>query len=78
MKSNEETLEDLKKELLRIGSTKQRDYDLFKRKGQVLSTTICRRLKLSWPMAVKKTGLISFRDNSSSGPFILNYCVLLN
>ena len=54
MKSNEETLEDLKKELLRIGSTNQRDYDLLKKKGQVYSTTICRRLKLSWPEVVKK------------------------
>jgi hypothetical protein len=58
LKSNEETLEDLKKELLRIGSTNQRDYDFLKRKGQVLSTTICRRLKLSWPEVVEKTGLI--------------------
>jgi hypothetical protein len=56
MKSNEETLEDLKKELLRIGSTNQKDYDLLKRKWQVLSTTICRRLKLSWPKVVEQTG----------------------
>ncbi|MEY2192035.1 hypothetical protein AB7942_04755 [Neobacillus sp. BF23-41] len=54
MKSKEETLIDLKRELLRIGSTNQRDYNLLKRKGQVLSTTICRRLKLSWPEVVKK------------------------
>lgn len=54
MKSNEETLNDLKRELLRIGSTNQRDYDLLKKKGQVYSTTICRRLKLSWPEVVKK------------------------
>jgi len=59
VKSNQETLEDLKRELLRIGSTNQRDYDLLKRKNQVLSTTICRRLKLSWPKVVEKTGLIS-------------------
>lgn len=59
LKSYQETLEDLKKELLRIGSTNQRDYDLLKRKNQVLSTTICRRLKLSWPKVVEKTGLIS-------------------
>ncbi|MBI0576781.1 hypothetical protein IEC97_05380 [Neobacillus cucumis] len=59
MKSNEETLRDLKKELLRIGSTSQRDYDLLKKKGLVLSTTICRRLKLSWPMVVEKTGVVS-------------------
>ncbi|MDR7002787.1 hypothetical protein [Neobacillus niacini] len=57
MKSNEETLEELKKELLRIGSTKQRDYDLLKRKGQVLSTTICRRVKLSWVEVVEQTGI---------------------
>ncbi|MED1472533.1 hypothetical protein [Bacillus salipaludis] len=63
MKSNEETLGDLKKELLRIGSTDQRDYDLQKRKGQVLSTTICRRLKLSWPMVVEKTGVLSSKGN---------------
>lgn len=61
LKSNEETLGDLKKELLRIGSTDQRDYDLQKRKGQVLSTTICRRLKLSWPMVVEKTGVVSLK-----------------
>jgi hypothetical protein len=63
LKSNEETLGDLKKELLRIGSTDQRDYDLQKRKGQVLSTTICRRLKLSWPMVVEKTGVVSSKGN---------------
>lgn len=57
MKSYEETLEDLKKELLRIGSINQGDYDLLKKRGQVLSTTICRRLKLTWPEAVKQTGL---------------------
>lgn len=57
MKSKEETLEDLKKELLRIGSTNQVQYDLMRRKGQVLSTTICRRLKLSWVEAVERTGL---------------------
>ncbi|MDQ1005490.1 Mn-dependent DtxR family transcriptional regulator [Neobacillus niacini] len=54
MKSNEETLNDLKRELLRIDSTNQRDYDLLKKKGQVYSTTICRRLKLSWPEVVEK------------------------
>lgn len=57
LKSKEETLENLKKELLRISSTTQRDYDLLKKKGQVYSTTICRRLKLSWPEVVKQTGL---------------------
>jgi Mn-dependent DtxR family transcriptional regulator len=57
LKSYEETLEDLKRELLRIGSTKQRDYDLLKKKGQVFSTAICRRLKLSWPEAVEQTGV---------------------
>ncbi|MBT2700658.1 MULTISPECIES: hypothetical protein [unclassified Bacillus (in: firmicutes)] len=57
MKSKEETLENLKKELLRIGSTTQRDYDLLKKKGQVYSTTICRRLKLCWPEVIKQTGL---------------------
>lgn len=57
MKSNEETLEDLKKELLRIGSTNQRDYDLLKKKGQVYSTNICRRLKLSWAEVVNQMGL---------------------
>ncbi|MDP4107990.1 hypothetical protein RCG17_20115 [Neobacillus sp. PS3-12] len=57
MKSKEEILEDLKKELLRIGSTNQVQYDLLRRKGQVLSTTICRRLKLSWVEAVERTGL---------------------
>jgi hypothetical protein len=64
LKSNEETLEDLKNELLRIRSTKQAEYDLLKRKGQVLSTTICRRLKLCWPDVVEKTGVrLSSRDN---------------
>lgn len=57
LKSTEETLKDLKKDLLRIGSTNQRDYDLLRRKGQVLSTTICRRLKQSWPEVVEKTGV---------------------
>lgn len=57
MKPNEEVLEDLKKELLRIGSTKKRDYDLLKKKRNVYSTTISRRLKLSWPEIIKKTGL---------------------
>ncbi|MED4226973.1 hypothetical protein [Neobacillus cucumis] len=54
MKSNEKILEELKKELLRIGSTNQRDYDLLKKKGQVYSTTICRRLKRSWPEVVEQ------------------------
>ncbi|MDR4950326.1 hypothetical protein [Neobacillus cucumis] len=57
MKSKEEILKDLKKELLRIGSTNQRDYDLLKKKGHVISTTICRRLKLSWSGVVEQTGL---------------------
>ncbi|TWD98523.1 hypothetical protein FB550_10929 [Neobacillus bataviensis] len=56
MKTKEETLENLKIELLRIGSTTQRDYDLLRKKGQVYSTTICRRLKLSWPEVVKQAG----------------------
>jgi hypothetical protein len=64
LKSNEETLEDLKKELLRIGSTKQTEYDLFKRKGQVLSTTICRRLKLSWPDVVAKADIKIYKRDS--------------
>lgn len=57
VRTKEETLDTLKEELLRIGSTRQRDYDLLKRKGQVYSTTICRRLKLSWPRVVEKTGV---------------------
>ncbi|NWQ40343.1 hypothetical protein MLOOGBEN_06470 [Bacillus sp. EB106-08-02-XG196] len=57
MKTNEEILKDLKNELIRIGSTRQRDYDLSKKKNKVYSTTICRRLKLSWPELVKQTGL---------------------
>jgi hypothetical protein len=57
LKSKEETLKDLKEELLRIGSTNQRDYDLMKKKGQIFSTTICRRLKLSWSGVVEQTGL---------------------
>ena len=65
LKSYEEILEDLKKELLRIGSTNQGDYDLLKKKGQVYSTTICRRLKLSWPEAVKHTGLNFYKRESS-------------
>jgi hypothetical protein len=64
LKSNEETLQDLKKELLRIGSTKQAEYDFLKRKGQVLSTTICRRLKLSWPEVVDQTGLKYYKRGS--------------
>jgi hypothetical protein len=57
LKSKKETLEDLTKELLRIGSTTQADYDSLKKKRQVYSSTICRRLKLSWPEVVKETGL---------------------
>jgi hypothetical protein len=57
LKSNKEILEDLTKELIRIGSTKQADYDLLKKKGHVYSTTICRRLKLSWTEVITKTGL---------------------
>lgn len=63
MRTNEETLDNLKKELLRIGSTNQRDYDLLKRKGQVYSTTICRRLKLSWPRVVEKSGVKLGQNN---------------
>ncbi len=55
MTTTEVTIENLKKEFTRIGSTRQRDYDLLKRKGQVYSTTICRRLKLTWPEIVKLT-----------------------
>lgn len=53
MTTTDEIIENLKIELTRIGSTNQRDYDLLKKKGQVYSTTICRRLKLSWPEVVK-------------------------
>jgi hypothetical protein len=60
MKSAEDILKDLKKELTRIGSTRQRDYDLLKGKKRVRSTTIGRRLKLSWPEVVKLTGLKPF------------------
>ena len=63
VRTNEETLDNLKKELLRIGSTNQRDYDLLKRKGQVYSTTICRRLKLSWPRVVEKSGVKLGQNN---------------
>jgi hypothetical protein len=55
--TNEKTLENLKKELIRIGTTNQKDYDLLKRKGQLYSTTICRRLKLSWPTIVEEISL---------------------
>jgi hypothetical protein len=64
LKSYEETLEDLKKELLRIGSINQGDYDLLKKKGQVLSTTICRRLKLTWPEVIEQTGLKFYKRDS--------------
>jgi hypothetical protein len=57
LKTRNETLEEVKIELLRIGSTSQKDYDLLRKKGQVLSTTICRRLKLTWPVVVEQTGL---------------------
>jgi hypothetical protein len=60
LKTNEEILEELKKELLRIRSTNQRDYDLLKKKGKVYSTTICRRLKSTWPEAVNQTGVNFF------------------
>jgi hypothetical protein len=58
MITKEEILANLKNELLRIGTTKQSDYDIYKKKGQVYSTTICRRLKLSWPRVVEQTGLM--------------------
>ncbi|MFS0778417.1 hypothetical protein ABC255_20745 [Neobacillus sp. 3P2-tot-E-2] len=63
MKSNEEILIDLKNELVRIGSTRQRDYDLSKKKNKIYSTTICRRLKLSWPELVKQAGLQNLHLN---------------
>lgn len=55
MTTTDEIIENLKNELTRIGSVSQRDYDLLKRRGHVYSTTICRRLKLSWPEVIKLT-----------------------
>jgi hypothetical protein len=66
LKSNKEILEDLTRELLRIGSTTQKDYDSLKKKGKVYSTTICRRLKLSWPEVVKVTGVKAHDSISGS------------
>lgn len=48
MKINEELLTELKKELIRINSTKKSEYDLLKGKDQVFSSTICRRFNLTW------------------------------
>lgn len=57
MKSNEETLSELKKELLRIGTTNREKYDLLKGKGNISSSQVCRRLKSSWHDIVLKVGL---------------------
>jgi hypothetical protein len=57
LRTKEEILDNLRKELLRIGSTNHRDYDFLKRKDQVYRTTICRWLKLSWPEIVEQTGV---------------------
>lgn len=65
MTTTEVTIENLKKEFTRIGSTRQRDYDLLKRKGQVYSTTICRRLKLTWPTKIQETGCVDSINESS-------------
>ncbi|MFI9225259.1 homing endonuclease associated repeat-containing protein [Peribacillus frigoritolerans] len=48
VKSQEEILRELKKELIRIGTTKQADYDLMKSQGHVSSSTISRRLGARW------------------------------
>lgn len=56
MVSVQDTLRDLKYELTCIGSTKQEDYDLLKRKGQVYSTQICRRLRKPWNEIIIQLG----------------------
>ena len=57
MKSNEELLSELKKELNRIGSTNRSEYDLLKNNDQVFSSTISRRLNLTWREIIEKIGL---------------------
>jgi hypothetical protein len=57
MKSNEETLSELKKELLRIGTTNREKYDLLRGKGSISSSQVCRRLKASWHDIVLEVGL---------------------
>lgn len=57
MKSNEEILFELKKELLRIGTTNREKYDLLKAKGNISSSQISRRLKASWRDIVLEVGL---------------------
>jgi len=56
-KSNEKTLSDLKKELIRIGTTNRAKYDLLKERGSISSSQICRRLKASWYDIVLEIGL---------------------
>ncbi|MGM0924685.1 MAG: homing endonuclease associated repeat-containing protein [Bacillota bacterium] len=57
MKSNEELLRDLKKELNRIGTTNRHQYDLLKTKDQVYSSTLCRRFDLTWKEIIEKIGM---------------------
>lgn len=55
--SNEEILFELKKELIRIGSTNRKQYDLCKEKGSLSSSQVTRRLEDTWKNIVKKIGL---------------------
>lgn len=55
--SNEVILRNLKNELLRIGTTNREEYDLLKEKGNLYSTSICRRLNLTWREIILKLGL---------------------
>lgn len=54
VKSNEQLLRDLKKELTRIGTTNRQQYDLLKMKDQVYSSTLCRRFNLTWKELIEK------------------------
>lgn len=55
--NNEELLESLKKELIRINSTVQTEYDTKKQEGHFHSTSIMRRLNLTWREIVKEIDL---------------------
>lgn len=54
---NDITLKSLKKELERIGSTNQEDYDLLKNPDQLSSSAICRRLNANWREIIAQIGL---------------------
>jgi hypothetical protein len=56
MKSNEELLIDLKKELQRIGSSSADVYNELRKNGHLHSRSICRRLNMTWSEVLSKIG----------------------